>query len=434
VSALIDELDLVAAGKEMHGLMAELLPFCRSITGDGVRVTLRTLAETIPLEVQEVASGTPVLDWTVPKEWNITGASIRDPAGDLIVDFRDSNLHVVSYSVPVNKRMPLEELTPRLHSLTEHPDWIPYRTSYYEESWGFCVTDRLLHSLADGDYEVRIDSTLEDGFLSFGEAVIPGATDREVFISTHVCHPSMCNDNLSGVVISAYLARHLASVDTRYTYRFVFVPGTIGAITWLALNEGDLDRIDAGLVLACAGDPGPLTYKRSRRGNALIDRAAGVVLPTSFAGASLEDFSPYGYDERQYCSPGFDLPVGCLTRTQYERFPEYHTSADDLDFVQPDNLADTLGAVLRLFEVVEGNETFINLNPKGEPRLGARGLYRSVGGEPPPWDTMALLWVLNLSDGRHSLLDIAERAGISFEAAGGAADALVAVGLLERKL
>jgi aminopeptidase-like protein len=434
VSALIDDLDLEAAGKDMHALMAELLPFCRSITGDGVRVTLRTLAETIPLEVQEVASGTPVLDWTVPKEWNIRGASIRDPAGDLIVDFRDSNLHVVSYSVPINKRMPLEELKPRLHSLPEHPDWIPYRTSYYEESWGFCVTDRLLHSLADGDYEVRIDSTLEDGFLSFGEAVIPGATDREVLISTHVCHPSMCNDNLSGVVISAYLARHLASVHTRYTYRFVFVPGTIGAITWLALNEGDLDRIDAGLVLACAGDPGPLTYKRSRRGNALIDRAADVVLPASFAGASLEDFSPYGYDERQYCSPGFDLPVGCLTRTQYERFPEYHTSADDLDFVQPDNLADTLGAVLRLFEVVEGNETFINLNPKGEPRLGARGLYRSVGGEPPPWDTMALLWVLNLSDGRHSLLDIAERAGMRFEAAVGAADALIAVGLLERKL
>jgi aminopeptidase-like protein len=415
----------------MHAQMTELFPICRSITGDGVRSTLRIMAETIPLETREIPTGTPVLDWTVPKEWNISGASIRDPSGEVIVDFRTSNLHVVSYSIPVNRRMTLDELKPRLHTLPEHPDWIPYRTSYYEETWGFCLTDRTLQSLVDGDYDVRIDSVLTDGSLTLGEAVIDGATDREILVSTHICHPSMCNDNLSGVVISSYLARHLATVETRFTYRFLFVPGTIGAITWLALNESALDKIDAGLVLACAGDPGPLTYKRSRRGDASIDRAAGVVLATAGSGATLEDFSPYGYDERQYCSPGFDLPVGCLTRTQYERFPEYHTSADNLDFVRPENLADTLLAVLRMFEVLERDEVYVNLNPKGEPRLGARGLYRSVGGRPPPFDTMALLWVLNLSDGKHSLLDIAERAETSFETVAAAAGALVEVGLLK---
>jgi aminopeptidase-like protein len=427
----LSQLDLAIAGQEMHAQMTELFPICRSITGDGVRSTLRIMAETIPLETREIPTGTPVLDWTVPKEWNISGASIRDPSGEVIVDFRDSNLHVVSYSIPVNRRMTLDELKPRLHTLPEHPDWIPYRTSYYEETWGFCLTDRTMQSLVDGDYDVRIDSVLKDGALTLGEAVIEGTTDREILVSTHICHPSMCNDNLSGVVISSYLARLLATIETRFTYRFLFVPGTIGAITWLALSEGALDKIDAGLVLACAGDPGPLTYKRSRRGDASIDRAAGVVLATAGSGATLEDFSPYGYDERQYCSPGFDLPVGCLTRTQYERFPEYHTSADNLDFVRPENLADTLLAVLRMFEVLERDGVYVNLNPKGEPRLGARGLYRSVGGRPPPFDTMALLWVLNLSDGKHSLLDIAERAEMSFETIAAAAGALVEVGLLK---
>jgi len=420
--------DRAQAGWEMHDLMAELFPICRSITGNGVRSTLERLARDIPLERVEIPSGTQVLDWTVPREWNIRDAYIKDSSGHKIVSFKDSNLHVVSYSVPIHERLSLDQLRPHLHTDPEHPDWIPYRTTYFKEDWGFCLPHSRLEDLSSGEYEVRIDSTLEDGHLSMGECVIRGATDAEILISAHVCHPSMCNDNLSGVVVAACLAGHLAKASTNYSYRFILAPGTIGAIAWLATHEDVLDKVHAGLVLACIGDAGPPTYKRSRRSNTEIDRAAARVV-----GHRVEEFVPYGYDERQYCSPGYDLPVGCLTRTPYERFPEYHTSADDLDFVRPAHLADSVDTILRILDVIENNRTYINLYPKGEPRLGARGLYRSVGGSASPINELALLWVLNLSDGDHSLLDISERSGMEFEDVAASAEALVDAGLLAEK-
>lgn len=422
---------LPGAGAAMYALMARLYPICRSITGDGLRETLRIIAEHVPLAIREVPTGTPVLDWTIPKEWNIAGAYIKTADGETVVDFRDSNLHVVNYSVPVRGRFSLAELRPHLYSLPEHPGWIPYRTTYYTEGWGFCLPHARLQALREGEYDVCIDSRLEDGHLSFGEVVIPGQRDDEVLISTHACHPSMCNDNLSGVVVATFLAAALAAQPRRYTYRLLFVPGMIGAITWLALNEARVEKIRHGLVLACVGDPGGFTYKRSRRGEAEIDRAVSHVLRTSALEHRIVEFSPDGYDERQYGSPGFDLPVGSLSRTPHGQFPEYHTSADDLTFVRPESLEESLFLVQDVLDVLEGNRTYVNTSPKGEPRLGARGLYRSMGGRVERTEhELGLLWVLNLSDGRHSLLEVADRAALPFAVVKRAADALAGVGLL----
>lgn len=413
----------------MHALIAELYPTCRSITGDGFRASLRRLEALIPIVQTEVASGTQVFDWTVPKEWNIRDAWIADSTGRRVVDFRASNLHVVNYSVPVRARMPLAELRPRLHTLPSQPDLIPYRTSYYAETWGFCLTQRQLDALPEAEYEVVIDSTLTPGHLTYGECVIPGETDDEVLISVHSCHPSLANDNLSGMVVAAFLARELSAAPRRHTFRFLFIPGTIGSITWLSLNADRTPRIRHGLVLSCLGDPGPSTYKRSRRGNAVVDRAAAHVLGEA-GPHTLLDFIPYGYDERQYCSPGFDLPVGCLTRTPNGRFPEYHTSADNLTFVTPEALEDSLEKCRRIVEILEHDGAYLNQNPHCEPQLGRRGLYRATGGNELPGFEMALLWVLNLSDGRHTLLDIAERATVPFRVILKAAQALEGVGLL----
>ena len=399
----------------MHALAAELFPICRSITGDGVRETLARIAAEIPLEVQEVPTGTQVLDWTVPKEWNIREAWIKDPSGQVVVDFSESNLHVVGYSVPTAARLPLAELKDHLFTAPEQPELIPYRTSYYDEAWGFCLPHAQFEALPDGEYEVLVDSTLEDGHLTYGECYLEGELEHEVLVSCHVCHPSLANDNLSGITVATQLAKELASRPRRYSYRFVFVPGTIGSITWLARNEAAVSRIRHGLVLTCVGDPGHITYKRSRRGDADIDRAVSHVLASSGEPHRIKDFFPYGYDERQYCSPGFDLPVGCLMRTPHGEFPEYHTSADNLDLVRPEHLADSLATCLSVFETLEGDRTYVNLSPKGEPQLGRRGLYQAIGGEPDRQEAqMAMLWVLNQSDGGHSLLDIAARAGMPF--------------------
>jgi aminopeptidase-like protein len=418
-------------GRSIYELIARLYPICRSITGNGVRETLRIIGERIPLEVHEVPTGTRVFDWTVPKEWNIREAYIADSHGRRLVDFADSSLHVMNYSVPVARRMSLAELTPHLHSLPEHPDWIPYRTSYYREDWAFCLTHRQLLALRDDVYEVRIDSTLESGSLTYGEYFLAGASADEVLISTHLCHPALCNDNLSGIAVVTALAQHLATVPRRYSYRFLFVPGTIGSITWLARNEARVDRVKHGLVVANAGDSGPITYKRSRRGTAEIDVAAAHVLRHAGHPFEVTDFSPYGYDERQFCSPGFNLPVGCFTRTPHGQYEEYHTSADDLGFVQPSALADSFQRCLAILDVLEGNWRFVNLSPKCEPQLGRRGLYRSVGGQKLGGDAeLAMLWTLNLSDGAHSLLEIAERANLKFSAIRAAAERLMEHGLL----
>jgi aminopeptidase-like protein len=430
----MNNLDLQATGREMHALVAELYPLCRSITGDGVRSTLRRLAQDIPLAVREVPSGTQVFDWTVPEEWNIREAWIKDPHGRVVVSFANHNLHVVGYSTPVRERMPLSELKPRLFSLPDQPDLIPYRTSYYKKSWGFCLPHRDLERLEDGEYEVCIDSTLADGRLTYGECFISGATDEEVLVSCHTCHPSLANDNLAGIVVAVALARQLASCPRRLSYRFLFIPGTIGSITWLALNEAGSHRIQHGLVLTCAGDAGPITYKKSRRGNAIIDRAMQHVLRTSGAEHRVANFHPYGYDERQYCSPGINLPVGCLMRSPHGTFPEYHTSADNLDFIQPESLADTLVKALEAFEVLEHNARLVNLKPMCEPMLGKYGLYGGGGGQRTgEFDELALLWVLNLSDGSNDLLAIAERSGMRFQKILAAAEALEQAGLLRKE-
>ncbi|HTG36726.1 MAG TPA: DUF4910 domain-containing protein [Thermoanaerobaculia bacterium] len=413
----------------MIDLIREAYPICRSITGDGVRRTLALIRERIPLEIREVPTGTPVFDWTVPREWNVRDAWIKDPSGRKVVDFQECNLHVLNYSVPVHEKLPLAELKERLFTLPDKPDLIPYRTSYYKETWGFCLRHRTLEELPEGEYEVFVDSTLADGALTYGECLLPGDSEREVLLSTHVCHPSLCNDNLSGIAVMTELARELqARPRRRYSYRFLFIPGTIGSITWLALNEV---KVDHGLVAANLGDPGKFHYKKSRRGNAEIDRAVLAVLRASGEDFGLEDFVPFGYDERQYCSPGFNLAVGSLTRTPYGRYPEYHTSADNLDFVRPEALEGSLRTYLAVVDVLEGNRRYLNLNPNGEPQLGRRGLYRTIGGdESGRARELALLWVLNLSDGENDLLDIAERSGMSFAAIRTAADALLEVGLL----
>ncbi len=431
LSALRQDSDFAALGAGMHALVAELYPICRSITGEGLRDTLRILRRESGLTIHEVPSGTAVLDWTVPKEWNIRDAWVSDARGERVIDFRKSNLHVVNYSVPVRRRMSLSELRPRFHTLPDRPDWIPYRTSYYSEDWGFCLAHRDLERLEEGTYEVVIDSSLEPGRLDYGELFLPGSTTEEVLFSAHACHPSLANDNLSGLALLAALARLLAGVERRYSYRFLFVPGTIGSIAWLARNEPAAARIRHGLTAACVGDAGPLTYKKSRRGDAEIDRAAQHALRLSGEPHGVVDFSPYGYDERQYNSPGFNLAVGSLTRTPHGKYPEYHTSADDVGFVRPESLASSLRAYLSIVAILEGNARYRNTHPKGEPQLGRRGLYRAIGGLPDPGElTMAMLWVLNLSDGGPTLLDVAERAGLPFDRVRAAADALLAHGLL----
>jgi aminopeptidase-like protein len=423
----------MTVGEELYKLVAELYPICRSITGDGVRRTLEVVDREVGLVVHEVPTGTAVLDWTVPREWNVRDAWVAGADGRRVIDFRASNLHLLGYSVPVRATMPLAELKRHLFTIPEHPDWIPYRTSYYAERWGFCASQRLVDSLPEGDYEVCVDATLADGHLTYGEHVVPGETDEEVLVTCHVCHPSLANDNLSGIAVATRLAGLLGQGRPRYTHRFLFIPGTIGSITWLARNEDRVGRIRHGLVLACLGDPGRLTYKRSRRGDTEVDRAVAHALASSGRPHELQDFTPYGYDERQFCSPGFDLPVGCLSRTPYARYPEYHTSADDLDLVRPEHLQDSLEACWEVLQVLDGNRRYLNLKPKGEPQLGRRGLYGSIGGRSDAEERqMAMLWVLNLSDGDHSLLDVAGRAGLPFALVAEVAGTLEDAGLLRR--
>jgi aminopeptidase-like protein len=401
-------------GRDIYALAARLFPICRSITGDGVRRTLDILAEYIAIERRDVPTGTRVFDWTVPREWNIRSASIRDMSGRAVVDFADSNLHVVNYSVPYNGTLPLGELKKHIHTLPEQPDLVPYRTSYYADSWGFCMAHNRLAELPEGDYRVEIDSEKRDGSLSYGELYIPGGTEREFLFSAHVCHPSLANDNCSGLAVLTFLAKELSSRRNRYSYRFLFAPGTIGALAWLAANEGRLALIDHGLTVSCVGDGGGPVYKRSRRGDAFIDRAMAQVL-RSWPNAAVLDFSPYGYDERQFCSPGFNLPVGCFQRSQWGTFPEYHTSADNMDFIRPEHLESSLAMLLEAVETAEGDWTPISLSPKGEPQLGRRGLYSATGGNKSAGlSTMAMLWILNLADGGCSLLSMAERSGLPF--------------------
>jgi aminopeptidase-like protein len=425
-----DNVEPGAIGEEIYSLISKLYPICRSITGNGVRETLDIIQDYIPLEISEVPSGTKVFDWTIPKEWNIRDAYVKNTKGEKVIDFRKCNLHVVSYSLPVRRKMSLPELIGHLHSLPNHPDKIPYCTSYYKDDWGFCLTHNQLLGLEDGEYEVAIDSTLEDGSLTYGECFLPGSTGDEILISSHTCHPSLCNDNLSGVALATFLAKHILGAPRRYSYRFLFLPVTIGAIAWLCLNESKLSRIKHGLVLTLLGDSGNITYKKTRRGNAEIDEVMKHLLKHSGHDYRIVEFSPYGYDERQFCSQAFDLPVGCLMRTPYGQFPEYHNSGDDLDFIKPKFLGESFACASFSLSILENNRIYLNQNPKCEPQLGNRGLYESIQGQEASIN-QALFWVLNFSDGSHSLLDIAERSGMPFDLIKTAALVLEKHGLLK---
>lgn len=416
---------------DLHALVRRLYPLNRSLTGDGVRQTLAMLAEFIPLRVDEVASGTQVLDWQVPEEWNLRGAHVSTLDGQRMVDVADHTLHVVGYSTPVDAVLGREELARHVHTLPEQPDLIPYRTGYFADDWGFCLPHRLWESMRDTHYHVRIDSTRAPGAMTLGELFLPGSEPGEVLVSVHTCHPSLANDNLSGIAIATALAMRQSTRTRRHGYRFLFMPATIGAITWLARNEATLPRIAHGLVLTCLGDGGPFHYKRSRSG-ARIDTAMEYVLGASPHPHGLLPFSPYGYDERQYGSPGFDLPVGCLMRGVHGQFPQYHTSADDLDFVTSQALDESYGVLAALFDLLDSDRVYLRVDGRGEPQLGRRGLYRAIAGQKEAGGAqqMDLLWLLNLADGRHSLLDMAMRAQVPFPRIAAAARLALEAGLV----
>ncbi len=429
-------LDLAKIGRDIYALAVELYPIHRGITGDGLRKTLAILQAHVPLETTEVPTGRRAFDWQVPQEWNIRDAYIKDLEGRRIVDYRDSNLHVVNYSQPVRQTMAWHKLKQHLITLPDHPEWIPYRRVCSKESWGFCLSHKQflqLDQYPEREYEVCIDSAFKDGSLTYGEVYLPGETAQEVLISTHVCHPSMANDNLSGIAVATFLAKRVQSLERHYSYRILYTPAVIGAITWLSENRQHTHNIRHGLVLSCLGDAGTPTYERSRRGNAEIDRAVAHVLRCSGEEYAIRDFAPTGYDQRQFCSPGFDLPVGCLMRTPNDEYPEYHTSADNLDLIHPSSLADSWLRCVLAVEVLEHNRRYLNRNPFCEPQLGKHGLYTTFGEE--SHDKLlqqAVLWVLNFSDGKHDLLDIAERSGFSFRIVEQAARALVRCGLLSQ--
>ena len=425
--------DKKKVGTDISNLIERLFPICRSITGDGVRETLSIIAEYIPLKITEVKSGTKVNDWEVPDEWNIKDAWIKNSSGEKIVNFKDSNLHVLNYTEPVNKKVTLSELKEHVFTLPDQPDLIPYRTSYYDRNWGFCMSYNQFESLEDELYSVFIDASIKPGFLTYGEYLLKGETDEEVILICHVCHPSLCNDNLSGIAVANELYKCLKQQNLKYSYRFLFIPATIGSITWLSKNEDNVNKIEHGLVLTLLGDQGKFNYKKSREGNYEIDNIVENVLKNKLEEYNILEFSPYGYDERQFCSPGYNLPVGRISRTPHAEYPEYHTSADNLDFVKEDKMVESLEIVLHIISTIENNAIYLNLKPKGEPQLGKRGLFRGISGQSNMKNyQMALLWVLNQSDGYHSLLDISNKSGIDFDEIKFAANALENMNLIKR--
>ena len=420
-----------ATGAEALELMRTLYPLCRSLTGDGVRATFDALERHIPLRRTEVASGSEIFDWIVPDEWNIRDAYVATPDGTRVIDFGRSTLHVVGYSEPIHARMPLTQLRERLHTLPDRPDVIPYRTSYYHRTWGFCLSHADLLALEDGEYEVMIDSTLAPGHLTFAELVLEGELKDEVLISTYVCHPALAHDNLSGIAVAALLGKALSRRRLRHTFRILFAPGTIGPLCWLHANRDRLDRVAHGVAISCIGDDGDFTYKRSRRGSAAVDRAVALVLRDADKPHRVLEWEPWGGDERQYNSPGFNLPVGTLQRTPHAEYDGYHTSADSLDRMSADGMADAVRTLLAVVDVLETDRTLVNRSPYGEPQLGRRGLFRTSGGAvATPDDERALLWVLNQSDGATRLVDIAAASGLAYPVIRRAAERLEHVELV----
>ena len=400
-------------GQAMHDLAARLFPICRSITGPGVRETLRILQEFIPLQTHEVPTGTPVFDWTVPQEWSIRDAFIADSSGRRIVDFRRNNLHVVGYSTPVDRQMSRAELDEHLFSLPDQPDAIPYVTSYYKERWGFCLPHRQRLELKPDVYRVFIDSELKDGSLTYGECVFPGATQKEVFLSTYVCHPSMANNELSGPVVTAFVGKWLQSQPRRYTYRIVFIPETIGSLTYLSRHLDHLKKnVVVGFNISCVGDERAFSVVSSRYANTLADKIARHALASLAPDYKTYSFLDRGSDERQYCSPGVDLPVVGLCRSKYGTYPEYHTSLDDLTLVTPAGLAGGYEMVRRCLEALEGNHTY-KVTCLGEPCLGKRGLYPTLSQKGSASTVRRMLDFIAYADGNNDLISIAERIGSS---------------------
>ena len=433
-----DILELRTIGNDMYELMERLYPITRSITGKGVRKTLKIFQDSIDLQIHEVATGTKVFDWTVPEEWNIDDAYIMNKNGEKIVDFKKSNIHILQYSEKIEKKVGLEELKKHIFTLPEQPDTIPYRTSFYNKNWGFCMKHKEFLKLDDDEYAVNISSEHKDGSLTYGEFLIKGESTDEILISTYVCHPSLCNDNLSGPVLSLFLAKYFSKQKLHYSIRFLFIPETIGAITWLARNEDNVKNIKHGLVATCLGDSGNLTYKKTRDGDNIIDKIVEEVLIESGKPYKIMDFWPSGSDERQYCSPGFNLPVGSLMRTPYDMFDEYHTSEDNLSFMNKESLRDSFLKYIAVIKKLEdyflvdipkrkipenknsanNNPVFKNLIPKCEPQLGKRRIYDEIGGikkQDSLEQKKAIQWILNLSDGKNSLRDIQARSGLNYD-------------------
>ena len=433
-----DILELRTIGNDMYELMERLYPITRSITGKGVRKTLKIYQDSIDLQIHEVPTGTKVFDWTVPEEWNIDDAYIMNKNGEKIVDFKKSNIHILQYSEKIEKKIGLEELKKHIFTLPEQPDTIPYSTSFYNKNWGFCMKQKEFLKLDDDEYAVNISSEHKDGSLTYGEFLIKGESTDEILISTYVCHPSLCNDNLSGPVLSLFLAKYFSKQKLHYSIRFLFIPETIGAITWLARNEDNVKNIKHGLVATCLGDSGNLTYKKTRDGDNIIDKIVEEVLIESGKPYKIMDFWPSGSDERQYCSPGFNLPVGSLMRTPYDMFDEYHTSEDNLSFMNKESLRDSFLKYIAVIKKLEdyflvdipkrkipenknsanNNPVFKNLIPKCEPQLGKRRIYDEIGGikkQDSLEQKKAIQWILNLSDGKNSLRDIQARSGLNYD-------------------
>jgi len=430
---------------DLQTLLTRLFPINRSITGDGVRQSLDIINDVTELDIKEYPSGTEVYDWVIPKEWNIKDAYIATLDGERIVDLQKNGLHVVGYSTPIDTELSFEDLRPHLHALPDFPDAIPYRTSYYKESWGFCLSQKQLDGLDESaHFRVVIDSTLEDGHLTFGESILPGTSDQEFLISTYCCHPWMANDNQSGMVVTSFLNRYLAQKkDRRHSYRFVWVPETIGAISYLFHNEQEMQKIDGGFVISCCGGPGRLSYKETFLGDHIMDRAVKIAFRDKGIDPWMRPFAPDGSDERQYSMPAFRIPVSTIAKDKYYDFDEYHTSLDNLDFVTGENLLASFEMYVEAIEVLERNRVYKTLMPYCEPQLGKRGLYPQTGGTlnqsvhnctekmTVEAEVDAITWVMFLADGSQDMIAMAERSGQPFSNLCVAAKKLVKKGLLE---